>query len=109
MNVVMRGLSKAPAGDLRTQSSPISACDGRRLLALFALLANLVGTRVGPIAVGAISYLARRGQLPFAMKVMLGVNVLAVLTMIWAGRALGRWRAGSAVKPSGTLVKRRQL
>ena len=59
--------------------------------ALFALMANLIGSGIGPIAVGALSdRLATVDPLAGAMQLMLLFNALAALAYFWAGHSLNR-------------------
>jgi predicted MFS family arabinose efflux permease len=58
--------------------------------ALFALLANLIGTGVGPIAVGMISDIVPGGQLGFAMSTILMVNLLASAVFLWGARSFAK-------------------
>lgn len=59
--------------------------------ALFALLANLVGSGIGPIAVGVLSdRINTTNPLSGAMQLMLLINVLTASAYFWSGRSLNR-------------------
>ena len=59
--------------------------------ALFALLANMVGSGIGPVAVGLLSdRINTTSPLSVAMQLMLLFNVLSASAYFWAGRSLNR-------------------